>query len=266
MIRILKYGFLLIFVIALASCTEVFNISPYDTLPENGPQDLTNRNISRWQERSGGTNGPMTIAFVSDPHFYYSDLADVVSHINSDPTVDLVIVPGDLTDQALVREFEWFHDRMVDLTMPWIAVIGNHDHQSNGRLIYEQMFGQRNFLVDINGYRFIFFDNTVWESEIPPDMPWLSSALAGAGELVPIVIMHIPPQNDQLADGQGAQMRELFAVHEVPHVIHGHLHAFAEYTLPGSDTQYLCVPWPRAREYARVTFDAGEVLVERISI
>lgn len=244
----------------LAGCSDVFNVTPYDTLPADAPRGLTQQNIELWRDRAGSSNGSMTIAFTSDPHFHFGDLTDMVAHFNSDQDIDVVIVPGDLTDQGTLQEFQWFSSVMSDLNKPWIATIGNHDHVSNGRLIYEEMFGARNFVVDLAGYRFIFFDDTVWESDLPVDLGWLENALAGTGGNIPIVIAHIPIHNDQLADGTGDRIRELIEQYEVDLFVYGHLHAFVDHP-PGinGDVYHLGIPWPRTRHFVRVEL-LGEVI------
>lgn len=178
----------------------------------------------------------------------------------------MVIVPGDLTDQGILQEFQWFTDMMTDLNKPWIATIGNHDHLSNGRLIYEEMFGARNFIVDLAGYRFIFFDDTVWESDFPVDLDWLENALEGAAANIPIVIAHIPINNDQLADGTGDRIRELLDLHEVELFVHGHLHAFVDQPASGGGVHYLGIPWPRSRHFVRVQLTGEEINVQHVPL
>ncbi len=262
------YSICLIIFIAftgLISCSDVFNISPYDTLASDGTRDLTQKNIQLWRDHAGSDTS-MTIAFTSDPHFYYGVLSDVIGHINSDQEVDVVIVPGDLTDQGLLQEFDWFTDVMMDLNKPWIATIGNHDHLGNGRMIYEEMFGLRNFVVDLNGYRFIFFDDTVWESAFPVDLEWLENALATADGSIPIVITHIPITDDQMADGTGDRIRELLELYNVRSFVHGHLHGYIDHPSPNGGVHYLGIPWPREGQYVQVELNGPEIQIERIQL
>jgi len=253
-------------VLTLDGCAKIFDLSPYDVLPPDGLRGLTALNLERARGALEGHTGPLTVAFTSDPHFHYGDLADVVGHMGGDRSIQLVMVAGDLTDQGLIGEFEWFARGMMGLDVPWFAVIGNHDHLGNGRAIYERMFGPGNMVLDLAGHRFILFDNTVWESDAPPDLDWLEAALADAGDRVPIVVAHIPPATDQLAGGIGERMHRLMADASVPIFIHGHQHVFLEYQPYHDGPRYLCVPWPRDGAYAKVTFEGRSFTTERIAL
>lgn len=44
---------------------------------------------------------------------------------------DVLVIAGDLTDNGLVEEAEVLVDELVDLKMPIIAVLGNHDHEND---------------------------------------------------------------------------------------------------------------------------------------
>ena len=251
-------------VLILSGCDDVFKITPYDAITSTTHSGLNDRNILAWQNEANADTGAITIALLSDPHYHYGDLADLVDRINSDPSIDVVIVPGDLTDQGLLQEFEWFAEKMMELDVPWIATIGNHDHLGAGRLIYENMFGPRNFFTDLKGFRFIFLDNTVWESEMPIDISGLTQRLATSGDLTPVVIAHIPLENDQLAAGEGPQIRQLLHEHHVPLFIHGHLHAFVDNT-DANGMRRVGIPWVEDREYVRITL-GEEITVERIGL
>lgn len=252
--------------LSLVGCDKLFDITPYDTKPPADLRGLNNAASQRIIADHGRLEGPITIGLLSDPHYHYSDMADIVSHMRADASIDMVVVPGDLTDQGLLGEFEWFARGMQALTVPWIAVIGNHDHLGNGSTIYEAMFGPRNFVLDLAQHRFIFFDDTAWESDQPPDLAWLEQALAGAQDRVPVVFTHIPPFSDQLTGPLEEQMRALFADANVPVVVHGHLHRYAFNEFYWDEVNYLCVPWPEDRSYAKLTLNGSQVQVEHIKL
>ncbi len=261
-----RYLFPILVLWSFTGCSDVFDVTPYDTATISSPSGLTDRNINLWRERVAGLDGAMTIAFTSDPHFYYGDLGDVIEHINNDVSVEAIIVPGDLTDQGLLGEYELFTNVMERSRHPWIATIGNHDHLSNGRQIYEQMFGARNFFVDLRGHRFIFFDNTVWESQLEPELEWLSATLASSGELRPILIAHIPFNDQQLENGIGNAIRGLLAQHGSKLFIAGHVHGFSYNSHYGDGIRYVTVPWPREREYVKLVLNGDEMHVQLVSL
>lgn len=250
----------------LPGCDKLFDFTPYDARPDEDLRGLNAQHAGDIRTALAGVNGPLTIAFTSDPHYHYADLSDIVAHINADPSVDFTVVPGDLTDQGMLGEFEAFARIMQELDRPWLALIGNHDHLSNGRIIFETMFGPRNFMMDVAGFRFIFFDDTVWESNMAPDLPWLGQALSGAGSLVPIVVTHIPPFTDQLVGVYEHQMQQLLVDAEVPLFIHGHLHRFNDHFPYADGVRYHCVPWPEDRSYSKVTLDGGTITIEHIRL
>ncbi len=247
-------------------CGKLFDLTPYDASPPDDLRDLTATHMARIRSDLEGHQGPFTFALTSDPHYHYGDLTDIVAHMRNDASIRFVVVPGDLSDQGLIEEFTGFARVMEELSVPWLATIGNHDHLGNGPGIYETMFGPRDFVMDLPVHRFIFFDDTVWESDTPPDLAWLSNALAGAGDRVPIVIAHIPPYSDQLQGSLEYAMRDLMAGDTVPLFIHGHQHAFNDHEPYLDGVRYLCVPWPKKRAYVKVTLDGGEITIDQVML
>ncbi len=245
-------------------CNKVFDLSPYDALPAEDLRGLNAQHSGEIRAALAGNTGPLTFALTSDPHYHYSDLSDIVAHINADPSVAFTVVPGDLTDQGLLGEFEAFARVAEGLDRPWLALIGNHDHLGNGRSIFETMFGPRNQVLDVAGYRFILFDDTVWESGMPPDLDRLEQALESKGSHVPVVITHIPPFTDQLVGVLEQQLTALLVDAEVPLFIHGHLHRFNDHEPYSDGVRYLCVPWPEDRSYAKVTLDGTSVSIQHV--
>lgn len=250
----------------LPGCDKLFDLTPYDARPDEELRGLNAMHMAEISAALAGSSDAISIAFTSDPHYHYADLSDIVAHINADPSVDFTVVPGDLTDQGLLGEFEAFARIMQELDRPWLALIGNHDHLSNGRIIYETMFGPRNTYMDVAGFRFIFFDDTVWESDMAPDLAWLEQVLDGAGSLVPLVITHIPPFTDQLVGVYEQQFSRIVEEAEVPLLIYGHLHRFNDHEPYGDGVRYHCVPWPEDRSYSKVTLDGGNITIEHIRL
>lgn len=73
----------------------------------------------------------MRIAAIGDIHcrIYSHDLVEkLLPGIHQE--ADVLIVSGDLTDTGLVEEAEVLADQFRRLTLPVIAVLGNHDHES----------------------------------------------------------------------------------------------------------------------------------------
>jgi 3',5'-cyclic AMP phosphodiesterase CpdA len=234
-------------------------------VPPADLQGSAERNLERIHAELAQGEGPLTIAFTSDPHHHYGDLKDLVTHMRADASIGFVVVPGDLADQGLLGEFVAFARIMNELPMPWLATIGNHDHLGNGRIIYESLFGPRNFTLDLRGYRFIFFDDTVWESDAPPDMVWLQAALDGRGARTPIVIAHIPPFTDQLQGAMGAELHAMVLAAGVPLFVHGHQHVFRDADHYGDGVRYLGIPWPQRGSYVKLRLEGETFHIEQVS-
>jgi Icc-related predicted phosphoesterase len=147
-----------------------------------------------------------------------------------------------------------------------LTVIGNHDHLGNGRTIFETMFGRRNEIVDVAHYRFILFDDVVWESGQAPDIQWLQWALMGAGSRIPVLMAHIPPFTDQLTGAYEQAIRELAEVYDVPLFIYGHLHQFNDHEPYADGVRYLGVPTPQRRTYVKVTLMGQEVTIQEVRL
>ena len=95
-------------------------------------------------------------------------LKKVVAHCNKfDPTIDFVIVTGDLTDSGQLEEYEEFDKIMNFLEMPWFVVPGNHDNNQNLIKFFKnhdylpRNGNYCNFVIDKYPFLFIGLDTTV---------------------------------------------------------------------------------------------------------
>ena len=101
-----------------------------------------------------GSRAKFTIAQLSDIHCgdprFESDLArGCIDGIN-DANPDIVIVPGDLTANGYLDEFEAAQSELAKLRCPErIVVPGNHDERNVGWTLYERVIGERSFIADL---------------------------------------------------------------------------------------------------------------------
>ncbi len=250
----------LVLLLAFASCNDVFEFEPWDAEIPGDKRDLNARNIQTIRQ---ALDSSYSFAITGDPHFYYDELQDVLDDIRSRGNASFIVVNGDLTDQGLTQEFNWYSDVMIDNEMPFISVVGNHDHLANGRQIYETMFGERNLVYVLGGTRFVQFDNVEFESEFSVDYDWLDNVLATPFDGQTIVLMHIQPTDVQLDGAPLARLNTIMNDRKPDVVFMGHLHSFGTDRFPGG-TVWATAPWPRRLEYLEVTVTPDTVIHELI--
>lgn len=175
-----------------------FEASPYATTLPDMPAKVNEVNIARLAAREPFDDDTVTIVFTGDPQRFYEEQELIVAKANSIPNVDLFIIAGDITDFGLAQEFMWVHERMERLRMPWLSVIGNHDMQANGTLIYQQLFGPLDFSFTYKGYKFLFHDTNGREygnNGTVPRISWLAEQMADTVPEHFIAVSHVPPFN-----------------------------------------------------------------------
>jgi Icc-related predicted phosphoesterase len=264
-------GSLAIFLCLLWACSDPFHYSPFETTITDALRHTTQQNLDRIEQFDTAFSKPFKIALISDSHYHFNDLTDAITDINRKKEFAFIIVTGDITENGLLREFEIFHKIMSRSQIPYVTVIGNHDHLSNGAAIYQQMFGPLNYSFTFHHVKFVAWDNTIWESEKDADYAWLNNALKADIEderLEPpyhhiIPLSHIPPFDGQLVEKQPA-FHELLRKHKVSLSIHGHKHEFFLGELYGDGIQYMTVGSPQKRNYASLYVTPTEISVSKI--
>jgi predicted MPP superfamily phosphohydrolase len=157
----------------MLSCDNPFSYSPFEARVPGEFRNTTEKNLDRIRALEAPSDTALTIALISDSHYHFSNLKDAVDDIDSRPSVRFIIVIGDVTENGLQKEYEIFHTIMSGSVKPWLTVVGNHDHLSNGGAIYQQMFGELNYSFTFGRTKFVIWDNILWESNRTPDWEWL---------------------------------------------------------------------------------------------
>jgi Icc-related predicted phosphoesterase len=258
-IRILLLSITLVFI----GCKHPFEFSVYEANVINEQQNTTIKNL-KLLENIPVESKEFKFAFLSDVHFFYDQLSAIVDDINKRDDIKFVIFGGDIADQALLREYEIFHDIMSKLKKPYLTVIGNHDYNINGGIIYKKMFGDYNYSFEFNNNKFVLFDDVVWESEKELDFDWLTSELEDNTSFNQVfVIAHIPPYGDQFDDELREKYRSTMSKYNVPLSIHGHTHS---YFYEEGDVSYLTAPAVKEKAYNIVSVKDKGFSVELIEL
>jgi len=151
----------------------------------------------------------MLIVQISDVHcgplFKEETFHTAIEEVNS-LSPDLVIVSGDLTENGVLREFNWAAEEFKRLkTERVIYVSGNHDYRSTGYLLFKQFFSF-NQVTEIEDAVVIVL------SSARPDRDdgevgnrqnlWMEEALEKYGDKTKIVTIHhhVIPVPDTGAD------------------------------------------------------------------
>lgn len=255
-------------------CSDPFAYSPFEAKVDPDYQNTTAKQLQLLAERDTLRKTSFKIALISDSHYHFNDLAEAVEDINKKGGYEFIIVAGDFTENGLLKEYELFHSIMSKADIPYLTVIGNHDHLSNGGAIYEQMFGARNYTFSFNNVRFVVWDNNIWESEKEADYDWLKNALRNAIESDTgvetsdsishvVALSHIPPFDGQLIEKRD-QFHEILRDNQVKLSIHGHKHEYFAGELSGDGITYMTVGSPQKGSYAELIVEGEKLEVRKV--
>ncbi len=99
----------------------------------------------------------MRIAAIADFHCRSNSVGQIKPLLEGvEQEADLLILAGDLTDNGQPAELEVLLRETEHITLPKIAVLGNHDHESDQAEQLEQMLCDHNIIV---------LNNTLYEKD-----------------------------------------------------------------------------------------------------
>jgi Icc protein len=218
--------------LALLSGCELIEFSPNQTSSPAAYSDLTAKNMAALNQHTLPDGDTLRFVFTGDSQRFYDEAEDLVASVNQQPGISFLVVAGDISDFGLGREMWWVHDKLKKLSVPYLTVVGNHDHAANGRLVYQQVFGPMDYVFTYAGTRFIMlntngreyrFDGTV------PNISWLQQQLGDtAGVQRQVVINHVPPMDEDF-DPQLEQpyVESLKTAPRFALALNGHRHDFS---------------------------------------
>lgn len=243
------YGLIAMVLLTICSCDKLTQYSPYDANTEQS--NVNALNISEIESLQL-PDDTITFIALSDTHTKYSDLRAAVTTINEMEGISFVIVCGDITDWGLFNEFDDYYHLISRLNIPFVTLIGNHDYLSNGKLIFNKMFGPTNFYFDIGNYRMAVFDNVVWENgNQEPDFNWFQQTLNVPEGMTSVACYHIHRFDPQLENGYADKMLGIIEKNPVSLSIFGHGHDYWEEEV--NNRRYLMVPDITMRNMAKIT-------------
>ncbi len=216
---------------ALAGCNDLVEYSPFTANVED--TYINNENIESLKQLKA-THDTVKFAVISDSHSFYKDLEDAISSINQQKDLNFVICSGDITDSGLAWEFQQYKRFINRLKYPIFTVIGNHDHLSNGLRIYSQMFGPSNISFNYLQYKFILFDNVVWENNNRiPDFAWLREQVSSGDNPYSVLISHIPSDAEEMQEYYSPEFGNIIENRNILLCINGHDHTYKLKELSG---------------------------------
>jgi 3',5'-cyclic-AMP phosphodiesterase len=217
-----------LFFLILAACNS-FEYSPNQVFDSNAPRNLNKINLRKLEPKAPDDD-TVTIAFVGDSQRFYDDVEDFVEKVNTMPSVDFVLLAGDITDFGLLREYEWIQNEFSALHAPYLAVIGNHDVVGNGEDVFRRMFGPLNYSFVYDSIKFVVHNTNSREyvSQNVPNLEWLEGELDKETDNQVkyfVGVSHVPPMDADFNPSLVEAYSGLFA--ETPGFLvslHGHVH------------------------------------------
>ena len=251
--------------ILLLSCNKI-DFSVYDTRIPEHQENLTSRNILKVQSLQDAEN--FKFAVIADIHLNYDNLKACIDTINKQKDLEFVIIAGDFTDKGLLEEYQLINHFLSALKIPYLTVIGNHDLgllNGNGKIIYQEFFGDLNYSVVINNKKFIFFNSNLQLPGSSLDFNWLNKQLADTSITKEFFfIAHQDPDSRNFT-GNDSKVYRYKQTLKDPHIIYsifGHEHFF----LNNDSARYVIVDALRLRRhYCIVSVNNANATVQQVS-
>ncbi len=258
--------FCLPFMLLVSAC-EKFEYSPNEVKLKDEEKDLTRKHLEKIAALQLDKRSSFKFAVISDTQRFYDELEDVVTALNKRNDIDFLILTGDITDFGTTKEYRWINDRMQELGIPFLTVIGNHDCVGNGKKIYKAMYGPYDYTMNIGRNRFVFINTNSREFSDPvPDLNFFRNALSDTATFdQAFVLSHIPPFDGDFERSMEKEFVRISNDSKVKVSIHGHKHGYAEPRKYYEDkVDYLIVGSVEKRGYEEITVTGKQIQLKRI--
>jgi predicted phosphodiesterase len=135
---------------------------------------------------------------MGDCQRFYALTEQFVDKVNRLNDVDFVLITGDLTDFGIETEFEYMHETLERLNVPYVTVIGNHDLVYNGSQVFKEMYGSLNFSFKHSDIKFICANTNGREvgfNGTLPNLEWLENEIDSLEQNESFVVVgHVSPK------------------------------------------------------------------------
>lgn len=223
----------LLFSLFFISCSGLIEYSIFDT--DVKTQNLNIINAARISQEPLSASDTLKFVVFSDSHENYDHISDAIESINKQPDISFIIVSGDITVFGFSQEFLWYSEVIKESKIPLVTLVGNHDLQANGDIIFERLFGPRNMSFTAGGYKFIMFDNTIWENENhSPQFEWLRDELSTGSHNV--LFCHLPPYTGEFDVMYRLVYNSIVDTSNTILSVHGQFHYFSDEEYNGIHT------------------------------
>src|SRR5688572_17958288 len=91
------------------ACRDAFEYSPNQVFDSNSAVGVNAINLQRLDTLP--VDDTISIAFVGDSQRFYDELELFIDTVNAIPSIDFVLLAGDITDFGLLEEFELIHEK-----------------------------------------------------------------------------------------------------------------------------------------------------------
>lgn len=179
-----------------------------------------------------------SFALLTDTHISTSnprpmeDLQRSIADINRDPSIQFVVVTGDLTENGDLASIKAIKTALDQLQVPYYAASGNHETtwSESGVMDFTRVFGDSRFAFSYHGMYFIGFNSgpviRMADGHVAPqDIAWLKHKLdsvSDAGDAPIFVFTHYPLRNGDVDNWY--EVTDVLRMHNVQCIMGGHYH------------------------------------------
>ena len=180
----------------------------------------------------------LSFALLTDTHIStgnprpMEDLQRSIADINQNPSIEFVVITGDLTESGDRASIQAIKDELDNLNVPFYATSGNHETtwSESGVMDFSRVFGDSRFAFSHNGMYFIGFNSgpviRMADGHVAPqDIAWLQQNLdsvSRAGNAPIFVFTHYPLRNGDVDNWY--EVTDVLRQHNVQCIMGGHYH------------------------------------------
>ena len=254
--------------ILLSSCSDLFDTHPYD-VNVKGETGINAKQIAIIEQQFADKD-TLRVAFISDSHYWLTDLCDEVADLNSRTDIDFVVHCGDLTQTGMTKEFILSRDILLDLRYPFVTLIGNHDFLGTGDQIYEVMYGGIDFSFIAGRLKFVCLNTNATEYDYlaaVPNFDFMEEETVKDSARFDrtVLVVHAPPFSDQFNNNVcKAFRRYLDFFPNLQCCIYGHEHYDTVSDLYGDGLMFYAIDSANHRNYRIFTFTPNGYEQEQI--